>query len=151
MFLTYTPEGDQAQRFEFRAGRVRLARAQMIEKRYAELSGVKPATFEAWRMAVQQGSAAARRVLLWHLLSETHPQIKIEDVDPYEDEILLEYSKAELVEMRGALEKAPGIPEGDLNIMLAQLDVEIMTAAEDGSGKASSSSSVEPTGSPSPS
>lgn len=151
MFLTYTPDGEPPQRFEFRPGRVRLARAEMIEKRYGQLTGAKPATFEAWRMAVQQGSAAARRVLLWHLLSEIHPTIKIEDVDPFEDELLLEYSKAELLEMRAALEKAPGIPEAELGIMLGQLDVEIMTAAEDSSGKAKSSSSAPDIGSPSPS
>lgn len=151
MFLTYTPEGGEPQRFEFRPGRVRLARAEMIEKRFAQLTNQKPATFEGWRMAVQQGSAAARRVLLWHLLSETHPTLKIEDVDPYDDEVVLEYSKAELTELRAALEKAPGIPEDQLAVMLAQMDVEIMTAEEDGSGKANSKTSDVGTGSESPS
>jgi hypothetical protein len=151
MFLTYTPEDGDAQRFEFRPKRVRASRAEMIEKRYGQLAGIKNATWDQFKVAIQQGSASARRVLLWHLLSAEHPTLKIDDVDPFEDEVELEYSKSELLEVREFLSSAPNIPEADLALMLAKVDMDIMTAPEDGSeGKAPSKTSADATGSPSP-
>lgn len=152
MFLTYRPDGGDEQRFEFRPKRVRSTRAEMIEKRYGQLAGIKNATWDQFKLAVQQGSASARRVLLWHLLSTQHPNLKIDDVDPFEDEVELEYSKSELLEVREVLSSTPSIPEADLTLMLAKLDMDIMTAPEDGSeGKAPSKTSAADTGSPLPS
>jgi hypothetical protein len=147
MFVTYRPEGSEPEVYEFRPGRVRSMQAAMIEKRFAKLIGEKSATWDQFKIAVLQGSASARRVLLWHLQSLAHPTLRIEDLpDFYEEELLVEHSKSELEEMRESLEKAPGISEGDLTIMLGKLDVEIMTAREGGGGKAPSATSSDATG-----
>lgn len=149
MFVTYRPDGQKPQVFEFRPGRVLSSHAMMIEKRYAKALGEKSATWDQFKAAVMSGSSVARRVLLWHLLSRTHPTVRFEDTpDFYEGELLVEHSKEELSEMREMLEKSPSIPESDLAIILTKLDVEMMTAREDGElGKAPSTTSGESTGS----
>jgi hypothetical protein len=131
--------------YEFKPGKVRTSQAAIVERMYAKLSGEKQ-TWESFKIGVLQGSATARRVLLWHLMLRDHPTTRIDDVDPTEDELLVEHSKSELQEMRDALEKAAGPSESEMGLMLARLDVEIMTAREDGGGKAPSTPSENATG-----
>src|SRR5574342_389387 len=100
MYVTYQPEGSEPQRWEFRPGRLRESRAEMLERRYAKLIGEKSVPFEQFRMAILQDQASARRVLLWHLLNLVHPTLRIEDVDPIRDELTIEASRSELEELR---------------------------------------------------
>lgn len=98
MDVTYTPEGGAAQTWNFNAGRVRTAEAEQIESR----SGMR---YEEWVLAIQQGSARARRVLLWHLMRRDHPRYRFEDTpDFYMDELVLEYDAAELGELLARLD-----------------------------------------------
>lgn len=149
MYVTYSPEGSEAPtRWEFRPGRLRLSRGAMIETRYARLIGEKSVAIEQWRMAVLQNQASARRVLLWHLLDLDHPgRIKIEDVDPISDELVVEASRPELEELRDALLSVP-MDEGQRDLMLAAVDAQIAEAPddEDAPGKALSTSSDASTG-----
>lgn len=151
MFVTYTPDGDQdqAQRWEFKPGRVKISRSQMIEKRYSTLVG-EASTYEEWKGAVLQGSAAARRVLLWHLLNLEHATLRIEDVDPMQDELLVEQSSVELAELKAMFEKNTQLGGVHRDMILTQLEFQALTAPDGELGKAPTSDDASPTGSTSP-
>lgn len=147
MFVSYQPEGStEARRWEFRPGRIRESRAEMLERRYAKLIGEKSVPFEQFRMAILQDQASARRVLLWHLLNLDHPTLRIEDVDPLRDELTVEASRSELEELRITLAGAPGMDEAQRDTMLAMIDAQIAAAPDDDAGKAPSASSALVTG-----
>lgn len=131
MIVTYSPEGDEPQRFEFEPDKVRSVQAEVIEKKF-------DGTWDAFRMAVLEGSVRARRVLLWHLLKTRHVTLRLEDVDFAVGELVVEMTRAELVEFRDATVKASGITEEQREQALARLDAEIATAPGDVEGKARS-------------
>lgn len=143
MWVTYKPEdqpAEAAQRWEFNPDRVRTSEAELIEKRYG-------ANWDTWRNDVRAGSARARRVLLWHLIRRKHNTLRYEDTpDFYMDELLVEHSVAELLELKERLAKAKVDDEGMREQMATALDIEITDAmaregiAEvgDAGGKASS-------------
>lgn len=141
MFITYRPDGDpeQTQNWDFDPGRVRSVEAEMIEKRYG-------ANWDQWRNDVRAGSAKARRVLLWHLLRRAHHTLRFEDTpDFYMDELLVEHSVVELLELRDRLQKV-NLPESDREQMMTTLDIEITEAqaremtGDEPAGKAPSNS-----------
>jgi len=149
VFVTYHSEGSDAPtKWTFVPGKVRNSRASMLEKMYSKVTGAK-ATYELWTMGVQQGSAAARHVLLWHLLTLDHHTLKLEDVDFAEEELVIDYSRVELEDMRKAIAAATSLDEMQQEMMLAQIDAQLETAEDDG-GKARLTNSSSPTGSTSP-
>lgn len=121
MLVKYTPEDNPAaaREWEFNPDRVRQSDAEMIEKR----SGL--ASWAAWVEAIQAGSAAARRVLLWHLMRQEHHTLRLEDVpDFYMGEVGIDYSLADLQKLRQQVvdssmsdtDKAPTLDRLDLEI-----------------------------------
>lgn len=141
MDITYTPEGQEPQVWSFNSGRVRTAEAEQIEAR----SGMK---YEEWAVAIQAGSARARRVLLWHLMRRDHPRLRFEDTpDFYMDELVLEYDVAELRDLLSALDD----PNADLDEKASTkarglIEAEIEKAEARGElGKAPTSSPSETT------
>lgn len=147
MIVTYHPEDSaEPQVWEFIHSRLRETRAEMIEKRYAKLIGEKTAPLDQWRMAVLQGAAAARRVLLWHLQNLDHVTLRIEDVDPLRSELTVEMSRPELEELRAAIAGSTAMDESQRDMMIAALDADIAKAPEEGLGKAPSKSSDAATG-----
>lgn len=135
MFVTYTPEDGETQRWEFSPGRVRQSDAALIEKQYGQ-------TWERFCGDVQAGSIKARRVLLWHLMRRDHHTLRFEDVpDFYADEVVIEHNASELASFRERLLKA-GLPEMELAAAVAMLDDEIAQqgGAEQVEGKAISNS-----------
>lgn len=141
MYVTYTPDGGEPQRWEFRPGRVRASRAAMLERRYSKLAGGDTKTWDQFKADIQRGSADARRVLLWHLISMDHPTVRIEDVDPTEDELLVEHSRTELAELRAEVARTKAIDDEQREMILTRLDEEIATAPDDDAGKAPSTTS----------
>lgn len=122
MYVTYSPESGDVQRWVF-DGKVRQSKAEMIEKRYG-------GTFEQWRSAVQAGDSKARRVLLWHLMSQDHPTLRYEDVpDFYVDELVVEFTADELRTIRENVAKA-SLAADEKETMLAMLDGQIAEAVE---------------------
>lgn len=121
MHVTYRPEGDAEQRWEFDPTRVRASKAEMIEKRFGE-------SWDVFLASIQQGSMRARRVLLWHLLTLAHPGLRFEDApDFFADELLVEYTVAELNEIRTRV--ASKMPAGEeREQVLTLLDSEITEA-----------------------
>lgn len=128
MHITYKPEDGEQQVWEFDPGRIRAGVAEVIEKRFG-------ANFDMWRDGVRAGNAKARRVLLWHLLRQTHATLRYEDTpDFYMDELLVEFSVSELLELRERLERA-SMDESMREQVRTGLDLEITDAmAREGLG-----------------
>lgn len=125
MWVTYRPEDqpeDAVQRWEFDPGRVRTSEAELIEKRYG-------ANWDTWLNDVRSGSAKARRVLLWHLLRREHARLRYEDTpDFYMEELLVEHSVVELLELKDRLSKVKLDDESAREQMATALDIEITDA-----------------------
>lgn len=122
MFVTYKPEDSDPQVWEFNPQRVRASAAELVERRYGK-------QWEMFLKDLMQGSMQARRVLLWHLICRTHQTLRFEDTpDFYADELLLEFSRAELLEMRAAVESNKGLGDEERAVMLSALDDEIEQA-----------------------
>lgn len=123
MQITYTPEGStDRQTWSFDHGRVRASAAEMIEKRFGD-------NWDAFVAGVQSGNMRARRVLLWHLMTQAHPGLKFEDVpDFFADEVKVEFTTAELTAIRARMEKAK-VAEDVRERTLAAIDTELAEAA----------------------
>lgn len=122
MHITYAPEDDAPQTWEFDPGKVRASVAEVIEKRYG-------GTFDEFQAGVQQGQMRARRVLLWHLLTRQHATLRFEDTpDFYADSVKVQYGTQELERIRDAVAKAP-LDTEKRDLMLAGIDSEMAEAA----------------------
>jgi hypothetical protein len=153
VFVTYHPEDGEKQNWTFEPGKVRAARAEMIEKRYGG------GNWANWVAEVKRGSVRARRILLWHLLSLDHHTLRLEDVPDFAmDELLVEHSVAELVELRDRIAKSDTMPADEQQGVLLAADIEIAEAMErqqakddaevevDAEGKVPSNSAADATG-----
>jgi hypothetical protein len=121
VIVFYRPEGEPEQAFEFHPDRVRQKRAVAIEK----AAGL---TWDEWNHAVLMGSAAARAVLLWHLLSLTHAKLRLDDVDFAMGELTVEMSLAEMLEMREQVATSNRVKPEQRDEALQVLDADIEEA-----------------------
>jgi hypothetical protein len=121
VLVKYMPEGQETPtEWEFDPNRVRQSDAEMIEKR-SGLSWMK------WVESIQAGSAAARRVLLWHLMRKDHHTLRLEDTpDFYMGELEIDYSLADLQKLREQTVDS-SLDDARKAEVLARLDVEIAT------------------------
>ncbi|UUV34377.1 hypothetical protein NQK81_13280 [Amycolatopsis roodepoortensis] len=136
MIITYTPNGQEPQRFEFDGDDVRAKDAEQIE----EKSGVP---WQSFSLAVLQGSIRPRRVLLWYLLRQKHGTLRLDDVDFTSKELKVEFTVKEYKEFRETVVRNSGrIPDSKRDDVLALVDAEIAKAeaeeAESAQGKAHS-------------
>ena len=122
MFLDYTPEGQATQRFHFQPGRLKTAEMIAIERR----SGLKYNV--EFKQALMQGSTVARQALLWTFLRRQHLDLRFEDVDFYDDELVLVLDRDETEAEIAALRDFTGISETDREAALASLADHLRTA-----------------------
>jgi len=126
MRVTYQPEGERPQTWEFNPDRVRASDAELIEKRYGD-------KWDVWRSDVISGGMRARRVLLWHLLRigpHGHPLLRYEDTPNfYTGELKVEYSSAELRQVIDRVGKMK-LDDAQREQIMAALDVELREAYE---------------------
>lgn len=146
MFVTYRPAGEPEQHFEFTRKRLRSLDGIAIEKVY----GGKIADFFK---EAQQGGMTARRVLLWHLMRKTHPQLKYVDTPDFcDEELVVEHSVEELGELVDSVRKSRSVDEETREQILAELGREIEEAQEregiEEPGKANSPTSSDCIGQP---
>jgi len=85
--------------------------------------------FTEFTQAVVKGNSQCRRALLFMYLKREHAGIKYDDVDFAWDELVLEHSRGELLEMRKSVEDT--VPAHLRESVLAKLDEEIGEAYED--------------------
>jgi hypothetical protein len=124
MIVTLTVDGEPPKRWEWTPDDVRQREAEQIEAK----SGVP---FEKFNEQVLMGGARARRVLVWHLLRQDHPHLKLDDVDFRVRELQVEPEAAELREWREQLLSSKGnrLTEEQRETMLAAIDTELATMA----------------------
>lgn len=120
MYLVYAPEGsDEPHRWRYDPKKLMSVEREDIERR----TGRHFADFTA---AVLQGNSLCRRALLYTFLRRDHPKTRWEDVDFAWDELTLEYSRQEYLELRAkALETLHG---DELAATLSTIDAELETA-----------------------
>lgn len=122
MKVTYSPEGEGVQTWDFVPDKVRQSEAELAERRFG-------GTWNEFRVAAVKGDSRARRVLLWHLMRRQHHTLRYEDTPDFAlGELKVEMTRGELVALREQVDKSSH-PERDS--ILAALDSEIDTAEDD--------------------
>lgn len=125
MYLTYQPEGDdEPQRWRYDFRRLNTMEREAIERH----TGL---VYTEFTQQVIKGSSLCRRALLFTFLRRDHKGVRWEDVTFEWDELKLEYSKAELQQMRQNVIDSGQLHGGELAAALAQLDKDIEGAFED--------------------
>lgn len=136
MYLVYQPDGqDEPKRWQYQPQKLMSVEREMLERRTER-------NFSDFHKDVMQGNSLCRRALLYMYEKRTHPTVKWDDVDFAWDELTIEYSKSEWVEMRDTASE--NLRGDQLAIALEQIDKEIETAYDDveESGKAGSQLAV---------
>jgi hypothetical protein len=114
MYLVYSPEGqDEPTRWKYNPHKMMSAEREAIERRTDR-------NWSEFTKDVVQGSSLCRRALLFTFLKRDHPGVKWDDVDFAWDELSLEYSKAELIEMRSTV--ADTVSGSEAAAVLEKLD-----------------------------
>jgi hypothetical protein len=128
MKVTYTPGDGDVQIWDFDPDDVTQSQAELVEKRFGK-------NWDSFLVDVRSGSARARKVLLWHLLRQTHHTLRFEDTPDFKmGAVKVAHGVDELLEIRARVEKS-NLPDEDREGILAALDVEIsegMAEAEQG-------------------
>ncbi|MFJ8743418.1 hypothetical protein ACIRL2_29085 [Embleya sp. NPDC127516] len=123
MYLVYTPDGaDEPTRWRYDPRKLMSIEREDLERRTDR-------PFTQFTMDVIQGHALCRRALLFTFMRREHPKLRFADVDFAWDELKLEFSKAELIELRA--ETAEALHGDELAARLTALDAEIETAWDD--------------------
>lgn len=120
MLVKFSPESQETQSsWEFHPERVKQSAAELIERR----SGM---TYAQWAKAVGDGSALARKVLLWHLMTRDGHPMRIEDVpDFYFGDLTIEPSIDELRRVREQVESSTELSQSDKSEALDAIDLEM--------------------------
>ena len=147
MFVTYSPEDGEPRIWEFLPGQVRVSEQIIVEKQFR-------GTWLEFKTGIMSGDAAARQVLLWHLLRREHPAIPFRDVPDFlDDELVLSQSLAEVTKSYD-LWVSSGGPAGEdgamLEAMFAATIAEAREREGEPAGKAPSKSAPGPTSGTSP-
>ncbi|QFZ75102.1 hypothetical protein GFH48_19135 [Streptomyces fagopyri] len=123
MYLVYSPEGsEEPKRWKYNPRKIMSAEREWVERRTER-------NWSEFTKDVVQGSSLCRRALLYVFLKREHPTVKWDDVDFAWDELTLEYSKGELIEIRKTASETA--PADQRDAVLEKLDGEIAEAFED--------------------
>lgn len=94
MYLVYKPEGQaEPTRWRYNPRKLMSVEREDLERRTGK-------NFTDFTSAVLQGNSLCRRALLYTFLRRDHPKTRFDDVDFAWDELTLEYSRQELIDMR---------------------------------------------------
>lgn len=131
MKVTYREAKDAEPRvWVFDPEEVPQSQAEMIEKRYGR-------NWDAFLQDVRQGSAKARKVLLWHLLRRELHTLRYEDTPDFRmGAVVVEHTLDELLVLRDRVAKASGLEEEERQQVLAALDDDITAAEAETAGEA---------------
>lgn len=141
MFLKYTPDGGDEQKWTFKLGKLRSMETEAIEKLTGLDYGVP------FKQALMQGNTRARRALLYTFLRRQHPTIRFADVDFADDELVLDMDVEEWQEMRAEVERSTTVDESTKAEVLAAIDASI-AEADPAPGKALEKTDESATASP---
>lgn len=133
MKVIYTPGEGDVQEYSFVPDDVAQSQAEMVEKRYGK-------NWDEFLQDVRGGNAKARKVLLWHLLRQTHHTLRFEDTPDFKmGAVTVSFDLDELMVIRNAVLKA-NLSDEDREAVLTALDLDLTEAmgeqADEGLGKA---------------
>lgn len=125
MIVTYTPEdGNPSQTWGFDPTRVRVSEQVIVEKQFGD-------TWQRFVAGCKANEAAARRILLCHLIRRDHPAHQLRDTPDFMDcELVIEMSLAELEENYEAWISAGGGDEEHGDLLRSMFSAEIEKARE---------------------
>ncbi|MFD4551418.1 hypothetical protein [Streptomyces sp. NPDC058466] len=132
MYLVYKPDGqEEPTRYKYQPQKLMSAEREMLERRTER-------NFSEFHEGVMKGNSLCRRALLFMYTKREHPTVKWDDVDFAWDELDIEYSKTEWIEMRDTASE--NLRGDQLAMALEAIEKAIPGAYEDPdeSGKASS-------------
>ncbi len=140
MRVTWKPEGEPEQVWQFDPDDLFESEAELIQKRYG-------GRYSDFADGVRGGDSKARRILLWHHLRQTHPTMRLEDVPAYRrKQLVVEYDVDELLLIRDRI-LASDLSDEDKDSHLVAVErelsermAEVPDAVEVDPGKASSAS-----------
>lgn len=120
MLVKFSPENQpEPSTWEFHPERVRQSAAELIERRCG-------LTYAQWAKAVGEGSALARKVLLWHLMTRDGHPMRIEDVPDFcFGDLTIEPDIDELRRVREHVETSDEIDPAEKGDALDSIDMEI--------------------------
>ena len=120
MKVTWRPDGEPEQVWQFDPDDIRESEAELIQKRYGSAG-----SYDDWASKVRGGDAKARRILLWYHLRQTHPNYRLEDVPDYRrKQLLVEYDADELTMIRDRILKAD-LPDDERDAALIPVEYEL--------------------------
>ncbi|MGC9538498.1 hypothetical protein [Streptomyces sp. UG1] len=123
MYLVYKPGGsEEPKRWKYNPRKLMSAEREKLER-------LTDRNYSEFTKDVVAGNSLCRRALLFVYLKRDHPTTRFEDVDFAWDELTLEYSKGELVEIRAQV--AETVTGEKAATVLAKLDEQIAEAYED--------------------
>jgi len=121
MYVVYKPSDGDEQVWEYDPNKLLCAERELIEKR----TGMR---FTDWTEEVVKGGSLARRALLYVMQKRKHPTIKWDDVEFMWDQLDVEFSRDELLEIRAAVVEDDTADAEERTEALAGLDEQIKTA-----------------------
>lgn len=130
MFLVYTPDEGDEQRYFYNPNKLMSPEMEAIER-------VTDRNWTVFTADVVQGNALCRRALLWVMQKRVHPTLKFGDVSMSWEQVKLEYSREELMSMiESVRDSGAGAQQA---VAIEQLERDLIDAvSEDETGKARS-------------
>ncbi|WP_414943306.1 hypothetical protein [Amycolatopsis sp. cmx-11-32] len=127
--IAYSPDGGEAQRYDFDPDDLRVAAAEDLERKFEGSLG-------ELQQSLVSGSVRAKRCALWHVLRQTHKDLRYDDVDFRSGEVEVILSRELLEQMHAAAQTATGVPEDKRRVAVAAIEAQLSRSASvDGEGQ----------------
>lgn len=123
MRVTYTPDGQDAQVWDFDPDNVLAVEAEAIEERTDQ-------TWDEFAQSVMSGRTRSRRALLWHLLKRQHPPLRFDDVAFRTGELKVEFERHELERLLETIRKNDAVPEDQRTTAIRTIESQLRTMPE---------------------
>jgi hypothetical protein len=124
--VIYTPQGEPAQEFIFKPGRILSVEAELIE----DVGGNAWDTYDQFVMRFSQGHFKAMRAALWILMKRDNPRLRFTDLAVYTDELDAGYDDEELADIRKRIMADDALDDDAKRQQLAAFDLTMDDAPE---------------------
>ncbi len=126
--IAYSPDGGEAQRYEFDADDLRVAAAEDLERKFE-------GSLDELQQSLMSGSIRAKRVALWHVLRQQHKELRYDDVDFRAGEVEVILGRELLEKLHAAAQTATGLSEDKRRAAVAAFKAQL-DRSDDGEGQA---------------
>lgn len=124
MIVTFTPVEGEKRTWEFRADKIMQPEAELIERR----TGM---TYDQFTQAIVQGSALARRALVFVFEKRVHPTLSWDAFGDFPvTAIQVDYDRDEMAEILKQVRESPGLTDEERAGVVAALEAAALEAPE---------------------